>query len=523
VEPIEYLRAIKRRWPVVVVAVGLAVAVAWVTTTVVPLGVTTTEYQATTILMDAGTPTGGVTGVGSNPSLNTVAALTTIKPVAERVAETIGYPGNPEELIPRVRAAADPEAGVIRITARSTDRREAVLLSNAFTDALLGFLADRKAETIQREQAYVEEQLDELSAEIEALAALIDDASEDDAALLEQQRNAKLATFGALTQQNQALAAAAAERGNLQIIQDATARAVRYQGFQAPQSRTARMVIAGILGLLAGAGIALVLERIDTRIRSKRDAERYFGSPVISEIPPISRKAKAPPITAAEPRSPHAEAFRLLGESLVGADGGPSHGSNGEAGRAIMVTSPGPGEGKTTVVANLAAALAEVGNRVLVLSCDFRHPGIHEIYPMENRAGLAEALQSSNGAAVLDGAVRETAIRRVRVVPSGDPPERPSGLLSSPRMERALGEARRLADVVLIDTPPLLTASDAAHLVHDVDGVLLVSRAGRTTAEHAQRAKDLLARLDAPLMGVALNGSTDLRLPGGRSGWTARS
>jgi capsular exopolysaccharide synthesis family protein len=525
-EPIEYLRALRRRWAVVVAAVSLAVVVAWFTTTVVPIGVTTTKWTASVVLMDAGTATGLGSTASGNPSLDTVAALTSIKPVADRAAKQVGYAGDPQDLVGRVRGTADSETGVIRITAEASDEREAVLLADAFTSALLGFLTDSKTETIERERTYVLEQLEELGAEIASLDAQIAGASPTAEALLTLKQSAKLTRVGTLEQQNQTLLSALSQRSNLQIIQDATARPVTLEGFQAPQSRTSRMILAGILGLLAGAGIALLLERIDTRIRTKQDAEQYFKVPVLSEIPAVGpRQGRDGAIaTAARPASPEADAFRLLGESVIRLPGLNGNGAAPAAGPpgakkspAILVTSPGPGEGKTTVVANLAAALSEVGKRVMVLSCDFRHPGVHQLFGLGNGQGLAEALRiGANGQDVLNGHIKETALRRVRVVTSGEPPPRPSGLLSSDAMHRALDEARGEADVVLLDTPALLTASDAAHLVDEVDAVLVVSRVGKTTTDQARRAADLLTRLEAPVVGVALTGTADTRPRGGR-------
>lgn len=524
-EPIEYLRALRRRWPVVVLAMILAVAVAWLTTSVVPLGVTTREYQATSVLFDTGTAGGAGTTGGGNPSLNTVAALTTIKPVADLVAEDIGHAGDPEDLIGRVRAAADPEAGLIRITARSPNEQEAVLLANSFTNSLLRFLGERKSATLRRESEYYEAELDRLAASIEALGALIEAATGTEKELLEQRRNAQLFTRGSLETQYQSLISTASERQNLQIIQEATPREVTYEGFQAPQSGSSRMILAGILGLLAGTGIALLLERIDTRIRTKKDAERNFKLPVLSEIPASSHRERQTGAiaTAARPASPEADAFRLLGESVIRLPGlngnGAGPAAEHPAGRSpvILVTSPGPREGKSTVVANLAAALSEVGKRVMVLSCDFRSPGVHQMFGLANPQGLADALRNGGSAdGVLNGHVKETSLGRVRVVTSGAPPSRPSGLLSSEAMRRALNEARERADVVLLDTPALLTASDAAHLVDEVDAVLVVSRVGKTTTEHAQRAADLLTRLEAPVVGVALTGTADTRPRGSR-------
>jgi non-specific protein-tyrosine kinase len=160
---------------------------------------------------------------------------------------------------------------------------------------------------------------------------------------------------------------------------------------------------------------------------------------------------------------------------------------------------------------------------VLILSCDFRHPSLHEVFGFQNGSGLSDALRRRwNGQSILETQVRGTALPGVSLVPSGSVPPRPSTLLTTPTMGKALEEARKLADIVLIDTPPLLMASDAAHLMGDVDSVLVVARAGKTTAEQAERVRDLLERLGAPVVGLALNEARDIPLPRGRGPLAAR-
>jgi capsular exopolysaccharide synthesis family protein len=186
----------------------------------------------------------------------------------------------------------------------------------------------------------------------------------------------------------------------------------------------------------------------------------------------------------------------------------------------ILVSGPGPGEGKSTVVANLAAAFAEVGKKVLILSCDLHRPTIHLMFGVPNSRGLTDALRSQrDGSAIVNGQGWRTPIPNVRLVPSGIVPEKPGELLSSPLMRQVIAQAREVADIVLIDTAPILASSDATHLFPLVDAVLVVGRAGRTTALSAQRSSELLLRLGAPVVGAALNGSTEAALPRGYYGY----
>jgi len=175
------------------------------------------------------------------------------------------------------------------------------------------------------------------------------------------------------------------------------------------------------------------------------------------------------------------------------------------------VTSPGPADGKTFVAANLAAAFKELGKRVLVLSADLRKPSIHRQFGVPVAPGLADALADSNGRVVVDAL--PTKVESVRLVPSGRADGNPGELLASPRMTRVLEAARRMADVAVLDTSPILVGSDVAPLLTKVDAVVLVARANRTRAELAQRAGDVLRRLDAPVVGIALNCSTEINMP----------
>jgi capsular exopolysaccharide synthesis family protein len=519
-DPAEYLRALRRRWVVIAAAVGVALAVAWFTTSVVHVAVPTVSYQAEVLLLDTGTVS---TTPAEISSLDTMASLVTIRPVAERVAERLRYEGDPMTLAAGVSATTGENSGILTIRAVGSDAVQAERIADAFTEEFLAFLSDRKSNTIAREQQFLLEQLNDLSKQMDNLEGRIDASFGGEKERLTAERNAKITTYGFLQQQFQQLNTAAAERDRLQVIQEATAETVTLEGFQAPQSTGSRLILAGMVGLFAGVGLALLLERIDTRIKTKLAAEKHFGFQVLSELPPVDAKPNGTGasgiITSSQPTSPSADAFRLLAASLAG----PQDGQSGQAkqaggkGQVILVASGGRHEGRTSVVANLAAAFSQVGQRVLILSCDFRHPSMHTVFGFQNGSGLSDALRRRwNGQSILETQVHPTSLPGVSLVPSGSVPPRPSTLLTAPTMRKALEEARKLADVVLIDTPPMLLASDAAHLMGDVDSVLVVARAGKTTAEQAERVRDLLGRLGAPVVGLALNEARDFPLPRGR-------
>lgn len=541
--PRDYVRAVRRRWTDVVLAVAVSVAAGWAITEVAPPGPPPKAYRATAVLVN---PVGAPT-VYTN--LDTLAALTTVGRVPERVARQLGHRGDPSELAALVRPSVDREAGVLRIVATDDHAARAVRLANTFARELLGFLQDQRARDLAEQGRTLTERLEVLEAEIRDLDRRIAGAAPGEASILQAQRDAKVRQYGFLYESYQQLAASLTQRVGLQLIEATAARPVSTGGIQPPRSREARVVLAGLLGLVAGVVLVLFLDRFDTKIRTRRDAEERLGVPVLAEIPHRGRmKRKAAEVIAArEPRSPTADAFAMLATLLplrmgVGPLGGPNGDGKGgvvalpeegaPAGRAapgpgaagggpggrprgkvVLVTSPGPGEGKTTVVANLAATYGMRGQRCLVLSCDLRHPRVHRLFGVPNAPGFADDLRNADGRPLLRWNTYRASVPGVTVVPSGPPAPDPGTLLSSPRMRRAIDEAREAADVVLIDTAPLLTTSDAAALLPMVDAVLLVVRAGRTTAEVAERTAQICARAGAPVVGAVLNAATETAVP----------
>ena len=518
-DPIEFLKAVRRRWAVIAAALAVAFAVAWFTTTVAPVGVgpPVRSYKATAVLLDLRTVQSRSSGSINN--LETVAALATVGDVPIRVAKAMKYEGEPQLLAQRVQTTPDSDAGLLKITATSADPAEAKLLANTFTGELLGFLQDRKQTTIAQESQALGGQINQLDKEIQGLDYRIEQATkakaQSRAELLRAERGAKVRQYGFLRDRYQQLATEAADSGRFVKIQDAAALPQAASGFQAPRTRSSRLLFAGVLGLLAGVGLVLLLERTDTRIRTKEEAELQFGFPVLAEIPRMSRTGRRPEMMLRD-GSGSADAFRLLSAGALTNGSAPPDGAAGyqgvgARGRVILVTSPSVAEGKSTVVAHLAATLSDAGKRVLVLSCDLRRPSVHKMLGVSNEDGLIQVL-SQNGHGQLDAVLHQSPIHDVWVVPSGPVPANASELLNSGAMRDAIAQARRRADVVLVDTPPVLTG-DAASLLREVDAVLIVARVGKTSVEVARRAAELLRRLDAPVSGVALNDSRDVVLP----------
>lgn len=532
----DYLIALRRHWKVVVAAVALAVAVAWVTTTVAPPQAPTVSYNATTVVLNSGLVSGSVPGTvpgAGIPSLETVATLATLDPVVQRVADAMGYEGDPQMLATRVRVIADQTSpGILRITGSSADPQEAALIADTFATELIDYLqADRKR-TAEANLAFVSEQLADVSSQIVETDQQLQDASAEEATVLQAQRSALQNRVSVLSGLYQQYLGESLEPPAFELVERATPVPVATAGgLQAPRSRTARLVIGAILGLLGGFAIALALQRFDKRIRTAATAERALRAPVLAEIPVIPKKERGGIVVLEHPHSAASEALRLLGAGLLQGQAAAAMMNGGRRREArrddrrskvVLVTSAAPAEGKTTLVANLAVAIGETGKKVLVLSCDFRRPTIHELFEVPNLHGLADVLREPTSAQILNGCVMATRFEGVSIAPSGSSFDRPGEILGSDAMPRALREARARADVVLVDTAPILAASDAAHLIPGADEVVVVARAGLVTTSLAHRTREVLERLQSPQIGVVLNGAEETALPPGYSEYFRR-
>ena len=288
-------------------------------------------------------------------------------------------------------------------------------------------------------------------------------------------------------------------QSGLQTLEQAVASPVRSSDIRGPTTRSGRALLLGAFGLLLGFGAAFAVDRLDNRVRTKGAAEDALGARVMAEVPPIARLDRDRMMSTEQP-SPVVEAYRSLRTGVArAAEGGAGAGS-----RVIVVTSATGREGKTTTVAHLAATLAEVGHTVVAVSADLRKPQLHRYFDRPLEPGLSDVLRGAPDVRGLDDLNTATGIRGVRFVASGAPVKNPGPLLD--RLGEQLREARELGDFVLVDTAPLLVASEAADVARQADAVLLVVRAGRTSVGAVARSAELLERLGVPLLGAVLIG-----------------
>jgi len=200
-------------------------------------------------------------------------------------------------------------------------------------------------------------------------------------------------------------------------------------------------------------------------------------------------------IAITNPRSPVAEAYRQLRTNI-------QFSTLDKPLKTLLVTSTGPEEGKSTTLANLAVTIAQTGSTVILADCDMRRPTIHQLFGIKNGTGLTSVLIDSSAK---DFPLEDSGIPNLRILPSGPLPPNPSELLGSRRMTELIDQLKAQADFVLFDSPPIIAVTDAAVLATKMDGVLLIIKAGVTKRELAKKAKDLLEKVNANLLGVVLN------------------
>jgi capsular exopolysaccharide synthesis family protein len=260
-----------------------------------------------------------------------------------------------------------------------------------------------------------------------------------------------------------------------------------------PQT-TFNVTLAALLGLMIGVGFAFLAEHLDTSIRSADALEGAAEAPVVGTIP-LFAAAEQPLPVVSEPRSVEAEAFRKLRTNLsfLGVDKGSL---------CCVVTSPSVGEGKSTVTANLAMAIAQSGLQVIVVEADLRRPTVHRLFGVQHRVGTTTVLLDH---ADMDDALHHLDGDPVAVLTSGQLPPNPSELLGSRPMGELIGQLRQRADVILIDSAPVLPVADPVVVSQFADGVLLVARAGSTTRDHVKAARAACQRGGAKVLGVVLN------------------
>lgn len=499
--PTEYLKVLRSRWWAVAALMLIGAGVAWATTPSQSAAADVGRFRATTTLVKGPSSPGDPAAT----NLTLVASLVSSSVVIERSAAELGRPTI--ELATDLQVLVVDTASTLQISSYDSDPVRAVNEADTIAAQLIIFLGERRQQQLDPLIAATNERIATYENRIRALESQIALPGSAQADLQRAERDSMVRQLGANYDRLQQLTIQAASASNEFVVLSpaAAVRESTTSGWSAPDSRGARAAIALVVGLIAGLALVFAFERIDPKVRTAAQAELAFGLPLIAEIPRQSRRSRRrdPIAMFSDPYSVVAESYRGLRTALIYMPRAGEPDFDGVArfrsGHVVLVTSPEPGDGKTTVLANLAAGFAEKEADVVVVSGDARQPAIEKL--LLGRRGARARVASS---AISDTVV--TTIPGVRLVPACDPSTtNPADIVDYARVAARTERAR--SQTVFIDTPPALVANDATELMHTADSIVLVARCGSTTVASARRTADLVARQQVAVLGVVLIGT----------------
>lgn len=435
--------------------------------------------------------------VTSERLAQTYAQLMTMTPVLQRVVNTLGLDLSPAALNRMIQVTPIRDTQLINISVQDTDRARAALIANALVAEFAKQNQEQQSARYQASKQSLETQLEQLGTQIEKtseqLIALGEDTVSPERERLETLLAQYRQTYANLLQSYEAvrLAEAQSTSGVTPVEEAVVPSASAYIRPRVMQNT----LLAAVVGLMLGLGVVFLIEALDDTLRSPEDVSRRIGLPVLGVIARTKMEGSLP-VAVSQPRSPVTEAFRSLRTNIQFASvDKPIH--------TLMVTSASPGDGKSTVAINLAAVMGQGERQVAVIDADLRRPRLHKLMNISNRRGVSDLFIQPQ--VYLDGSLQVTEAPNLMVLTSGGLPPNPSELLGSEKMNEVIRQVRQRAEVVLLDTPPVLAVTDAVVLAGRVDGVLVVARPGVTKLAILRQTVEQLQRVGANILGVVLN------------------
>jgi non-specific protein-tyrosine kinase len=496
---LKYYASLLWRWAwLIILATLLAAGAAFVTS-----NLQTPIYQASTTLLINQAPdtqTSDYTALLMSERLaRTYAEMLTQRPVLEETLQRLGDGEDAESIKDTIDVQMVLNTQLIEVKVEHANPWRAADLANTLVQVFSEQNQALQASRYATSKENLHMQLTRLEIQIEALEASIDELGEpsSEAGRLEFERlKSELSSYQAnYTQLLQSYEQLRMEEART------VSNVVQVEPAVAPQSpirpRTLmNTLLAAVVGAMLAVGVVFLIEYLDDTIKTTEEANQLLNMPVIGFIARIQDHSSGEPYVAREPRSPTAEAFRLLRTNIEFA-------AVDHPLRTLLVTCAEPGVGKTTVAANLAVIIAQTGKRVMLIDADLRRPMIHKFFDTHNRQGLTDLFVRE--IAVLDSVVRTWRMQNLTFITSGGLPPNPTELLGSKRMSQILDLLQKQVDIMIIDSPPVGAVTDSVVLASKVDAILVVIEPGRTRRETSVEAVEQLRRAGANLIGVVFN------------------
>jgi capsular exopolysaccharide synthesis family protein len=486
-----YLKVLRRRWHVIALIPAVAVVVS-----LIVAAQAQKKYDATAKLVVNPNnqvsallnPTASQSSSDPERDLNTEVSRIKTAPLADAVKRRLKLADSSDSLLAEVTTSLEGTTSIVTIKVRDPSPSRAARLATAFASEFVSARQSDARSAFRQAATQAQNQLQSLTP-VQQLSGQ---------GLQLKSRLRELEVDGSL------------QTGNAQLIEPAS---------RPTSAATPRIlfgaVLAGFLGLILGGVAAGGIELLDRRVKDEDDVKQLTHSATLANIPSPRGPLRNQPLALGWEQL---EGYRSLATNLrffkLGGDL-----------KTLMITSPGPLDGKTSVTLSLSAALAEFGQKVIAVECDLRRPRFATYLEVPEAPGLSAVLA---GMASWSQQVVHVDVSRLRddapqargesphfsVLAGGQAPPNPHALLSSPEMSELMLDLRSSRDVVLIDTPPLGTLTDAVPLVPRVDGIVLVARLQHTTRDALKKAVEVLSELDAPLLGTVITGASRSALAG---------
>ena len=426
--------------------------------------------------------------------------IATTRPILEETIDTLGLSETTNELRSMISVSAPADRQILVIAVEDTDPQRAADIANTIGEVFIQKNQERDdlryADPIrnwQERMTAISNEINQYEITINGLEEpLTTEQSAMQSRLQQQLNEAQIRYTEAFNSLNDLQRDQAKESSNIVPLESAVASYVPIS----PRT-TLNTVVAALVGALLALGFIFLLEYLDDTVKNQ---DQVLADTGLSSLGAIARiKASDPTeslIAYNQPRDPLSEAYRVLRTNLgfTAIDGDLD---------SIIITSASPGEGKSTTAANLAVVMAQAGKRVILVDSDLRRPTQHRIFGLTNSHGLTTALLDNMSPATTH--VKDTKVRGLRILTSGPIPPNPAEILSSQRMGQLIEELGEESDILLFDTPPVLSVTDAAVLAPQTQGTLFVVQVGETRRDTLTQAVNRVRKTNAHVLGVLLN------------------
>lgn len=488
------LGAIRRRWWIIIL-MALVGAVFGALPQPEKVEEQVRTFSAThTLLLNDETATENST---SAISPNQVTLFVTVGEVPQRAADSIGFGGNPAELASQIQPVFDFSTGALTISSTQESADRAELVADTFADELNSYLAERQDVIYQERIAASIDRLSALETQLNDLTREL--ALDPGSPTLAAQQSAISRQYSVAFEQSEALSASPPVLG-FTTLQRAQAVETTDRGLNAPTSRSSRGLLGGLVGASVGFGIALLLGQLDRRLRTREQAESLMDMRARVMIPKVRDADRDQLVVTTGRHDPLSDSYRTV-RNVVGFVQGPA--DPGRGARITLVVSPGPGDGKTSLAANLAAAMAENGQRTILVNTDFRRPRLASTLGTSATTPLPFMLDDLDK---LDPKSLLNKTDRTRLLLMDlSTIEGSAGELVRATTER-LPALAQLADSIVIDTSPVGATAEVLELVPHADVIVVIARVGGTQISAAQRTMAILRDLATVPMILVLGG-----------------